>query len=381
MDKQRLSRRRLIGTAGTALSVMAAGCLFDAPDSETEPSGQLGGESDVTGNFPDEFQTPEQTGEQLDATNDFSAVYQQTVDSVAAVRLQATRGPAGGTAWVYNDEYLVTNEHVVASGSDPFVWFNDVGWREASIVGTDLHSDLAVLSVEDKPEGATPLPLVENPRPVGTRVAALGNPFGLTSSFTTGVISGRNRTIPLPNRQFSISDGIQTDAALNPGNSGGPLITLDGEVVGVVSAGRGDNTGFAISAAMARNVVPALIEDGEYEHSYLGILLGDVTPPIIEANDLPVSWGVYVDETVPDGPAEGILQGSDSTLFVRGEETGVGGDVIVGMDDWSIQNRERLSAFLALETQPGDTIDIEVIRDGSRETVQVTVGNRPNSVN
>ncbi len=377
MGEKRYSRRRLLAATGIAISTATAGCSLGPPssssDDDQEPEPEENG-------FEQEPDQPPQS-EQIEADSELTQVYQEVVDSVAAVQVEGgSQGPAGGTAWVYEDNYLVTNDHVIQGGGDPFLWFTDVGWREASVVGTDVHSDLAVLEVPDKPDEATPLELVEEPRPVGTQVAAIGNPFELSGSFTTGVISGRNRTIEIPGTAFSIADGIQTDAALNRGNSGGPLITYDGEVVGVVNAGQrdGENIGFAISAAMVNRVVPELIDHGEYEHSYLGVGLQDVTPGIIEANDLDgVRWGVYIGEVVEDGPAGDILHGTQTTEEIRGQRVPVGGDVIIRMDDWTIQNRERLSAFLALETTPGDTIEIEVIRDGGRETVDVTVGPRP----
>lgn len=372
MTDKRTSRRQVLAGTGIALSAAIAGCSLNAP-SGTEARNNA--ETDAS--FPDGPESPPQT-EEVPADSALSEVYQEVVNSVGAVRIETDmEGTAGGTAWVYEDDYLVTNDHVVRGGSEPYVWFTDAGWREADIVGTDLHSDLAVLEVSEKPESATGLPIVEQAVSVGTQVAAIGNPFELTGSFTTGVVSGRNRTIEIPGTAFSIADGIQTDAALNPGNSGGPLITFDGRVVGVVSAGLGENIGFAISAAMVKQVVPDLIAHGEYEHSYLGVGLSDVVPPIIEVNDLDgITWGVYINQVPEDGPSDGVLRGTQTTETLRGEEVPVGGDVIIRMDDWTIQNRERLSAFLALETEPGDTIEIEIIRDGSREVVNVTVGAR-----
>lgn len=369
-----VSRRQLLAAAGTAISASVAGCSFGAPgtiqDNTTETT------SEEPGEFPEEFDPPEQETDHAPSESKFTETYRSVVDSVAAVRVEGFGQSGEGTAWVYDENYLVTNDHVVADDGTPYIWFSGVGWREAIIVGTDIHSDLAVLEVDGKPDGATPLSLVEEPKPVGTEVAAVGNPFGLTGSFTTGVISGRNRSVPIPDRPFSIADGVQTDAALNPGNSGGPLVTLDGDVVGTVSAGQGENIGFAISARMTRQVVPALIEHGEFRHAFLGIQLRNVTPGIIEANELPVSWGVYVDGVLDDGPANDRLQGTRSTSVVNGRQVPVGGDVIVRMDDWPIIDNERLSAFLALEANPGDTIEIEVVRDGRRQVVDLEVGAR-----
>lgn len=372
MDEPRVSRRRFLASSALALSAGVAGCSLGAPAIED-------GESDNRSGFPDEFERPPDL-EELPSESGLTDVYRELVDSVAAVRIENEQGTGGGTAWVWEDDYVVTNEHVARLTDDPFLWFHGEGWSEGSVVGMDRYSDLAVIEVSDKPSAAKPLPLVDSPKPVGTPVAVIGNPFNLTSSFSTGIISGRNRTIDLPNRAFSIANAIQTDAALNPGNSGGPLVTYDGEVAGVVSAGQGENVGFAISAAMTRRVVPALIEDGDYDHTYMGVLLRDVTPNIIDANDLGgVTWGVYIDRVLDDGPSHGVLEGSTSTTVVRGRETPVGGDVIVRMGDQAILNREHLSSFLAIETEPGDTISVELIRDGERETVDLTLGQRPES--
>jgi serine protease Do len=380
MDEEpRFSRRRLLAGTATALSAAIAGCALGTPQSREEsPSG--------SDSFPDEYDRPGENPGQPEANGGLSEVYEKVVDSVAAVRVEAEEGGGGGTAWVYDgsENYLVTNEHVVRDIDEPFVWFNGNGWREGEVVGTDFHSDLAVIEVLDgMPEEATGLSFVENPVPVGTEVIVIGNPFRLTGSFTTGVVSGRNRNIDLRDRSFSIADGIQTDAAVNAGNSGGPLLTTDQRVAGVINSGivRGNNVGFAISARMAREVIPELISDGEYRHSRMGVLLTDVTPDIIEANDLSKTWGVYVARAQEDGPAEGVLQGSEEeTRTVRGREVQIGGDVIIRLsnDDvtWRTPTTERLSAYLALHTKPGDTIDVTVLRNGEEQTVELTLTSR-----
>ena len=362
MVSDRPTRRRVLAAAGSVLAAGAAGCATLAPDNRTAPPPT-----------PDEGDDPERTPLEGSA---YTEVYRQVVDSVAAVRVQLPDGTSGGTAWMYDDNHVVTNEHVVDGGETYSLWFHEDGWREATVVATDVYSDLAVLRPRDAPDDATPIPLVEQEPPVGTRVLAIGNPFGFSGSVTAGIISGVDRTLPAP-KGFSIADAIQTDAAVNPGNSGGPLITLDGDVVGVINSGGGDNIGFAISAALTSRVVPSLIRTGGYEHSYMGVRLGDVIPPIVEANDLQVRRGVYVSDVLPGTPSEGVLQGSTGERQVNGQPAPVGGDVIIRMGDVAIPTRQDLSAFLALETSPGDTIDVGIIRDGRRRTVQLTLGQRP----
>lgn len=385
-DEPRFSRRQLLAGAGTALAGGLAGCTLVTPRETDENPGDPAentSDTEAIDEFPDEFDRPGENPDEPDADGGLTDIYRDIVDSVVAVRIEAAEGTSGGTAWVYDDTHLVTNEHVVRDVSEPFVWFDDVGWREATVVGTDFHSDLAVLEIDATPPEATPLELVAEPVPVGTEVAAIGNPFELTGSFTTGVVSGRNRNIDVLGG-FSIADGIQTDAPVNPGNSGGPLVTHDREVAGVVNAEvRGDNVGFAISARMTDRVVPALIEDGEFRHSRMGVLLRDVTPGIIEANELPVTWGVYIVEAQDGLPADGVLAGSTGEETVRGQPVETGGDVIVGLShdgvNWPIPTTERLSAFLALYTDPGDRIDVEIIRNGERQTVQLELTSREGS--
>jgi len=390
MNERPWSRRRLLAALGTAAAGSVAGCSVGSPDSSAEttptptddPAGTIQGGTDPSGGAdatadPDpETGTRELDDETGEPSSPVARVYQRVVGSVAAVRVDGGGGTAGGTAWVYDEDHLVTNEHVVSAGSSVSVWFDETGWREARVAGTDVYSDLAVLEVAVMPESAEPLPLVEREPPIGTEVVAVGNPFGLTGSISTGVVSGRNRALPAPNG-FSIPDAVQTDAPVNPGNSGGPLVDMEGDLVGVINSGGGDNIGFAISAAMVQRVVPSLIRSDNYDHPYMGVSIRDVTPPIAEANDLPVSWGLYVEEAIAGGPAEGTLREATGSATVDGQQVPTGGDVIVRMGRTEIRTTQTLSTFLALETSPGDTVEVTVLRDGSREQILLTLGSRP----
>jgi S1-C subfamily serine protease len=210
---------------------------------------------------------------------------------------------------------------------------------------------------------------------IGQRVAAIGNPYGLSGTVTSGIVSGTDRLIPSP-AGYRIPDAIQTDAAVNPGNSGGPLMALDGSVVGVVNSKRGDDIAFGISAALTRRVAPELIRNGEYEHAYMGVSLETVTPRVAQANDLARPSGLLVIRVVDDGPAQGVL--TPSTIeVVDGVQTPVGGDVITAIDETPLQSFEDLASHLALRTRPGDTISVTVLRDGTRQTVELTLGTRP----
>ncbi|ELZ23764.1 serine protease HtrA [Halosimplex carlsbadense 2-9-1] len=390
MDDSDSSRRRFLAVCGTALSAGVAGCSDSILGGETEdttpvdpePStpipdpggdGGAGGGDGAAGDF-----------EQFDADEEstYTDVYRSTVPSVAQIQVYTDRpGPSSGTGFVYSDGHVVTNQHVVEGAETIYLRFSDGGWIDATVEGTDVYSDLAVLSVDELPESADPLALRESDPDVGTEVIAIGNPFGrFVGSVSSGIVSGVNRTLPAPNN-FSIPDAIQTDAPVNPGNSGGPLVTLDGSVAGVINSGGGNNLGFAISAPLVRRVVPALLEDGEFEHSYMGVRLQTVGPLLAEANDIDERVGVYIAVVRDGGPSEGVLQGSTGEETVAGQ-SGVetGGDVVVSMGGAPVPTREALASYLALETSPGDTIDVTVLRDGEEQTVELTLGSRPDPV-
>jgi len=360
MSSERLSRRSVLAALGAATAVGGAGCQT----------------AQVTGS--DGESTPSQgASEQVGDPNVYSDVYQQVSDAVASIQVyDDTRRGAQGSGFIIDDQHILTNEHVVGAGERYFVRFADTDWRSVSLVGSDVYSDLAVLSTDNPPGSATPLSFAEETPAVGTRVVAIGNPFGLSGSVSEGIVSGINRTLRSANN-FSIAAGIQTNAAVNPGNSGGPLVNLDGTAVGIINSGGGDNVGFAISAELADRVVPALVQTGNYDHPYMGIALQSVDPLIAEANDLADASGVYVDDTLDGGPAEGALQGSDSTTRISGSEVPVGGDVIRQLDGTPIPTRQDLASYLALETSPGDVMAVTVERDGAAEVVELTVGSRP----
>ncbi len=316
---------------------------------------------------------------QEDEDEEYAAVYRETIDDVVLVNVfgEGPEGPGGlGSGFVIDGGYVVTNDHVVAEAAEIELQFRDEQWRTASVIGTDVHSDLAVLDVDDLPDGPDGLSFAADDPVVGQEVLALGNPFGFDASISQGIVSGVDRSLPSPTG-FSIPAAIQTDAPVNPGNSGGPLVTLDGDVLGVVFAGAGQTIGFAISAALADRVVPALVEDGEYEHAYMGVGVLPVGPLIAEANALEEPRGVLVVETDPDGPADGVLEAADETTTVDDASVPVNGDAIVAIAGEEIPNQDRLSSVLALETSPGETIDVEIVRDGERQTVELTLEPRP----
>jgi S1-C subfamily serine protease len=290
-----------------------------------------------------------------------------------------------GSGFVYDTRgYIVTNAHVVYGASQLEVTFSDGLTRPAEMVGEDLHSDLAVISVE-LPSGIEALPLGDmNTLAVGQTVVAIGNPFGLQGTLTRGIISALGRTIPALTI-FSIPQAIQTDAAINPGNSGGPLLNLNGEVIGVnaqIETGGTSNSnmgvGFAIPVSIIQRVVPSLIEDGKYTWCWLGVRGKDVTPILVKAMNLPVERGAYLVEVIQDGPSSkaGLL-GSSQTVTVDGRQVDIGGDVITAIDGQPINTFDDVLVYIALQTSPGQTVTLTIIRDGNYQDVQVKLEPRP----
>ena len=358
MSRKTFSRRQIISAAGATLF---AGCAAVEP-----PNPSTNGESLV--------------GETRASDEDrFVALYEAVRDSVLELRVVVPDSPfgeGGGAGFFIDEETVLTNAHVVRDRDIVDVRYADDSWTEGTVLATDIHSDLAVIEVAEGYQAATPLTLAEGFPQVGEEAMAIGSPLGFSASATTGIISGVNRSLPTATN-FSIPAAIQTDAGVNPGNSGGPLVDLDGTVLGIIFAGAGRNIGFAISAPMANRVIPDLRAGESFDHSYLGAQLTDVSPRLAGANDLPEARGVYVDATVPDSPAAGILNGSTDQTVVDDQQVPIGGDVILAMDDEPIPHLDALSGYLALETDPGDIIELTIYRDDTEQTVDLELGVRP----
>lgn len=352
-----------------------AGC--SGQDEETEPGGEanetetaLAAEGDTAANGSDAC--------------DYDSLYEQTIDSVVAVRTDSGQG----SGFVYRTDeddsasYVVTNAHVVGSAESVITEFTRGESEPGTVVGRDRSTDLAVVRVNETPGYVEALSVADAPSEEGSKVAAIGNPFGLEETITHGIVSGLNRSMPTK-AGFTIPNVVQTDAPINPGNSGGPLVGCDGTVVGVNSAGiaaeRADNIGFAISPNLVGRVVPELIDTGEYNHSYLGISSAPLTPGLIAANDLDVTSGLYVHSIVEGGPASDVLQGTTDSVTRNGSRIPVGGDVIVSIDGQSVNSGEDIASYLVTETRPGEEVTLTVIRDGEREQVTVVLGERPES--
>jgi S1-C subfamily serine protease len=218
---------------------------------------------------------------------------------------------------------------------------------------------------------------------VGQRAIAIGNPFGLERTITTGVISSLGRTLQRDDSDFQIAEVIQTDAAINPGNSGGPLLDSQGKVIGVNSAivsesGTNSGVGFAIPVDIVRRVVPELIAAGQYRHPWIGVTGRSISPEMVEAAELPVDTGVLVFEVEPGSPAEEAgLRGGDQQIMVSGVPMLVGGDIVIAIDDVEVKRFDDVVNYLASHTSVGDSITLTVIRAGSELDLSLTLEERP----
>ncbi len=296
-----------------------------------------------------------------------------------------------GSGFVYDKlGHIVTNNHVVAGADKVQVTFaNDVSVA-ATIVGMDPDSDLAVIKVEVDETMLNPLPLGDSDGVVvGQRIVAIGNPFGLDGTMTTGIVSALSRVLPsgsvsAQGARYSIPDVIQVDAAINPGNSGGPLLDFEGRVVGVNAAIESPGSyfsgvGFAIPVNILRRVVPSLIAQGYYEHPRLGVSILTVTAPMVDTMGLPGGQrGVLVADIVEDGPAvDAGLIPNTSAVERDDQRLPTDGDVIVSIDDQPIRTSDELISYLARKTTVGQKVRLGVLREGATLYVTVRLGARP----
>lgn len=332
-----------------------------------------------------EVEEVEETETRLVYVNSSQEAYTELYDSVeSSVVSISAYGPQAseGSGFVYSRKgYIVTNEHVVEGATGVEATFTDGTTKDAEVVGMDPYTDLAVLKVDK--DGLDPLEL-ENSSNVEVMqdAIAIGNPFGLRSSATKGVISAKGRTIRVE-KGFSIPNVLQTDAAINPGNSGGPLLNRQGEVVGVNTAidtqtGTFSGVGFAVPSNTVERVIPELISEGEYEHPYLGVRGLTVNSDIAEEMELENNTGFLITE-IPNetAAAKAGLRGGQYQGSIRGQNVMLGGDVIVGINGTKVRGLQDVLTYLAREANVGDKVEVEVIRDGERRTFTLELESRP----
>ena len=333
-------------------------------------------------------------------------IYERTLPSVVYIRVaspasEALRGMPGipqdmlwgaGSGFVWDEEgHIVTNHHVVdaviGNSNEVTVIFADSTQAQATVVGSDPHSDLAVVKLEGGDWELTPATLGDSSQVrVGQLSVAIGAPFGQEFTMTSGIVSAIGRNIR-GEGQFTIPEVIQTDSAINPGNSGGPLLDRLGQVIGINTqiisrTGNYSGVGMAVPVNIARRVVPPLIADGKFNYPWLGVTITTVDPAYADSLDLPEgARGALVTTVVEDSPADKAgLRGSESTVTVNGVDYPAGGDIIVAIGPHEVAGSSELIAHLTYHNSPGDTVIFTVLRDGKRKEIKVTLGERPESI-
>ena len=341
-----------------------------------------------------------------------NAIFKKAENSVVQItsRLPIPRGlPSGsqpqppvtalGSGFISDTQgHIITNSHVVDGAQTADVTFVDGNRFTAKVVGNDVYSDLAVLKIVSNSSEQTkqqqvalasikPLAIGNSSSvQVGDQVIAIGNPFGLSDTMTTGIVSGISRVLPSSGFGFSIPDAIQTDAPINPGNSGGPLLNMQGQVIGINTAGisaseQGGSTGvgFAISSTMITRVVPALIEKGHYTHPYVGLASATLTSDLattINAS-LPINFkGIYVDQIKKNSPADKAgIHGSTVDQY----STKHGGDIITAVDGQTITKSEDLISYIDDHKSVGDSVVFTIYRNGHILNLKTTLAARPSA--
>jgi putative serine protease PepD len=337
---------------------------------------------------------PERAAALTDDEKNNIAIYQKASASVVNVIstvitrdffLNAVpREGSGSGSIIDNRGHILTNNHVIRDAQKLEVTLSDGSKWPATLVGTDSDNDLAVLKINAPPEKLRSIPLSDSRKlQVGQKVLAIGNPFGLGLTLTTGIISSLGRTIRSEVGTM-IEDVIQTDASINPGNSGGPLLNSEGEMIGINTAiisptGGSVGIGFAIPANTAKRLIPQLISKGYVSYAYLGASVQPVIPELARALGLKVEKGAMVIEVTPGGPADKAgLKGGNRQFQVGNFSLIVGGDVITQIDQLEINDADGLIKHLR-ERKPGETINLTVLRDGKFRDIKVALQERPRS--
>ena len=327
-------------------------------------------------------------GSQLSLADLFSKSQDGVVQIVVRKTGDNASDRAIGSGIVYDlSGHIITSNHVVEDYQKIRVVFHDGQSYSAKVSGTDRFADLAVIKVDADPQALHPLPLGDSSKlRIGDQVTAIGSPFGLSGSMTSGIVSQLGRILNPPNLQsFSIPNVIQTDAAINPGNSGGPLLNNYGEVIGINTAiqtetGEFSGVGFAIPSNTMKKIVPVLIQTGHYKHPWLGVSGITVDPDLADSLGLSTHSGFLIENIVSDSPASKAgLHASNQTKTVDGIKYKFGGDIITGIDSIKVTKLEDLLNYLQDYKYAGDTMIMHIVRDNKTMDVTLTLQERPYS--
>ena len=312
-------------------------------------------------------------------------IFEKSEESIVQVSVLRGESEGGmGSGFVYSDEgYVITNQHVVQDAQKVMITFLDGEAYIGNVVGSDRDLDIAVVKVEPTNTYLQPIKIGDSSElKVGEKIAAIGNPFGLSGSMTAGIVSQMGRLLP-QETGYSIPDVIQTDAAINPGNSGGPLINMKGEVVGINTAiqsatGEFSGIGFAVPSNTVKKVVPVLIENGEFKHPWMGISGTDVDPELAEVRGLKSSKGFLVVSVIEGSPAEtaGLL-GVTETEERDGREFALDGDIILSIDGETVRKISDILVHLQREKSVGDEMVLSVNRNGEMVELTMILEERP----
>lgn len=393
-----MKRRAATGALLLCLGLLAAGLLAacgSGGGGETDTAGAGGGEEEAA---------PQVIVEAASSGFDAAGVFEEASPGVVTIRAVfgsaqdggdgIPSGAAEGSGFVLNEEgEVVTNAHVVTdesgggrdAASQVFVEFGDRNVLDAEVVGFDPFADVALLKVEPDGFDLHPLELGDDEKlRVGQPVAAIGSPFGEEQSLSVGIISAIDRSVKSLT-EFQIEGAIQTDASINPGNSGGPLLDARARVIGVnqqieTSSGANDGVGFAVPISTVERSVAQLKEEGTVEYAFIGVSSQALYPQLAEKLGIEADFGALIATVVPGGPAEKAgLEGGDDELTFQAGEYSTGGDVILEVDGEEVVEPDDL-ARLVSSHEPGEEVELTVLRDGERERIDVRLGKRPGEV-
>jgi len=382
MDGSGIAVGSAIGAAAVAVIVLG---LFIAPPESIQQSTTID-ESQI---IIKEENQKNITSNTYSTELSFIEIFEKSEPGVVRINVQRNESQDGvngvGSGFVFDKRgHIITNAHVVKDSKKVTVTFLDGRSYNAEIIGIDEFTDTAVIKVDTKNTVLHPLFIGDSSNlKVGESIAAIGNPFGLSGSMSSGIISQVGRLLP-SGAGYSIPDIIQTDAAINPGNSGGPLLNIRGEVVGINTAiqsttGEFTGVGFAVPSQTIAKIIPNLIKDGEYKHPWIGISGRDIDPDTADILQIEDAIGFLVITVVEDSPAfDAGLIGSDKIIEEDGIQYAIGGDIILAVDGIDVRKIDDILIHLQRVKSVGDEMILEILRDGRTTNATIILQERPN---